>query len=219
MSDRIGKPSLRKLGHGTDDNVGIKGCCTHSSSSSTPTVRFTKEDDKAILDAFERHPNDWEVIASEVSKATGIQRSSRQCAFHYNRALNLKLVTGPWTEEEDKILNDAYNCYGPRYSMIARQPRRASGQGAHKGTTPSTNEQLLQIYSGHGELYKNNNILLESAVVVLSLTNGVVANRVDGDSRKGRQEPAKPIFCGMHVLQVDPTPQTYTSWDSTSQRM
>ncbi|RUO95806.1 hypothetical protein BC936DRAFT_143190 [Jimgerdemannia flammicorona] len=107
MSDRIGKPSLRKLGHGTDDNVGI--------------IRFTKEDDKAILDAFERHPNDWEVIASEVSKATGIQRSSRQC---------VSLQQGVESKAEDKILNDAYNCYGPRYSMIARQPRRASGQGA-----------------------------------------------------------------------------------------
>ncbi|RUP46899.1 hypothetical protein BC936DRAFT_146404 [Jimgerdemannia flammicorona] len=81
---------------------------------------FTHEEDKAILDAFRRHPGVWSVIASEVSKVTGFARGPWQCRTHYEYNLDPRVVKDPWTAQEDKILVDAYNRYGPNSLLISR---------------------------------------------------------------------------------------------------
>ncbi|RUP48888.1 Homeodomain-like protein [Jimgerdemannia flammicorona] len=91
-----------------------------SLTQSNPNDRFTDDEDKVILDTFKRYPNDWKAISLEVKKMTGIKRLPKHCRAHYDLELDPRLVKGPWTAQEDKIIVDAYNRYGPKVAMISQ---------------------------------------------------------------------------------------------------
>ncbi|RUP43865.1 hypothetical protein BC936DRAFT_136617 [Jimgerdemannia flammicorona] len=92
----------------------------YNMTKSSQKGRFTDDESKAILDAFKRYPSDWKAIASEVKEVTGVERSPQQCREHYQRELDPRLMKGPWTAQEDKIIVDAYNHYGPKFSVISQ---------------------------------------------------------------------------------------------------
>ncbi|RUS35209.1 hypothetical protein BC938DRAFT_474200 [Jimgerdemannia flammicorona] len=128
----------------------------------TKKGHFTPEENKAILDAFKQHPNDWGLIASEVSKVTGIIRSPRQCRTHYKWNLDPMLVKDPWTAQEDKILGDAYNRYGTKISAISQLLPSYRGQFQIRGRLRALKKHGIikdckleeESQEGNGEGYK-----------------------------------------------------------------
>ena len=78
--------------------------------------RFTHEEDEKLrqLVAY-RDPPNWNEIAKYMRN-----RTPRQCRERYNNYLRPELVNGPWTKEEDDLLNDLFSKYGPKWSYIAQ---------------------------------------------------------------------------------------------------
>lgn len=79
-------------------------------------IRFTKEEDERLkqLVSLYDSPN-W----ADISKYM-VPRSPRQCRERYNNYLRPNLINGKWTKEEDKLLNDLFQQYGPKWSLISQ---------------------------------------------------------------------------------------------------
>lgn len=79
-------------------------------------VRFTKEEDELLkqLVNTQSQPN-WNEISRYMKN-----RTARQCRERYNNYLRANLVNGPWTKEEDELLIELYEKYGPKWSFISQ---------------------------------------------------------------------------------------------------
>ena len=79
-------------------------------------TRFTKEEDELLkqLVNSQEQPN-WNEVARYMKK-----RTARQCRERYNNYLRPNLVNGPWTKEEDDLLIELYEKYGPKWSLISQ---------------------------------------------------------------------------------------------------
>lgn len=56
----------------------------------------------------------WKDVASKMEN-----RSSKQCRERFKNYLADTAKNGPWSLEEEALLEEKYNKYGPRWSMIA----------------------------------------------------------------------------------------------------
>lgn len=79
-------------------------------------TRFTKEEDELLkqLVNSQEQPN-WNEVARYMKK-----RTARQCRERYNNYLRPNLVNGPWSKEEDELLIQLYEKYGPKWSLISQ---------------------------------------------------------------------------------------------------
>lgn len=79
-------------------------------------TRFTKEEDELLrqLVNSNEQPN-WNEVARHMKN-----RTARQCRERYNNYLRPNLVNGPWTREEDELLLELYEKYGPKWSLISQ---------------------------------------------------------------------------------------------------
>ena len=82
--------------------------------SESKRVKFTKQEDAILLEQVNKlGAKKWNTIAQALPG-----RTSRQCRDRFMNYLNNSLVNGPWTEDEDILLEQKYEEYGPQWSFI-----------------------------------------------------------------------------------------------------
>jgi hypothetical protein len=81
----------------------------------TPKQKFTEQEDLVIMEMANRMPiPDWGLIARQLRG-----RSARQCRERWRMYLRPLINTGPWTPEEDDILEREFAEQGPKWAGIA----------------------------------------------------------------------------------------------------
>lgn len=85
--------------------------------------KFTEDEDQLILSMYvQQGIHDWKKIAKKLYK-----RTARQCRERYNHYLANEPKQDEWTSEEDSILLNQYNIYGPKWTLISKElPGRTS---------------------------------------------------------------------------------------------
>ncbi|KAK4277017.1 hypothetical protein QN277_015087 [Acacia crassicarpa] len=131
-----------------------------------PTRRSTKgqwtpEEDEILRTAVQRFKGkNWKKIAECFKDRTDVQ-----CLHRWQKVLNPELVKGPWSKEEDEIIIDLVNKYGPKkWSTISQHlPGRIGKQCRerwHNHLNPSINkeawtyEEELALVRAH-QIYGN----------------------------------------------------------------
>lgn len=77
--------------------------------------RFTKEEDNLLRElAKDKRNMSWKEIASHLPG-----RTACQCRDRFNQYLFKKVVNDPWTLEEDNIIVEKYQMYGPHWVKIS----------------------------------------------------------------------------------------------------
>ncbi|KAK8881749.1 hypothetical protein M9Y10_044385 [Tritrichomonas musculus] len=77
---------------------------------------FSYEEDEQLKKLVEQFGDkDWKFIARKMPG-----RSTRQCRERYKNYLSPDIKNGPWTKEEDDLLKEKYNEYGPHWSSISK---------------------------------------------------------------------------------------------------
>ncbi|GER33791.1 myb-related protein [Striga asiatica] len=112
-----------------------------------PTRRSTKgqwtpEEDEILRMAVQRFKaKNWKKIAELIKDRTDVQ-----CLHRWQKVLNPELVKGPWSKEEDEIIIELVNKYGPKkWSTIAQHlPGRIGKQCRerwHNHLNPGINKE------------------------------------------------------------------------------
>ncbi|XP_044463925.1 transcription factor MYB3R-1 [Mangifera indica] len=134
--------------------------------TSGPTRRSTKgqwtpEEDEILRKAVQRFKGkNWKKIAECFKERTDVQ-----CLHRWQKVLNPELVKGPWSKEEDEIIIELVNKFGPKkWSTIAQHlPGRIGKQCRerwHNHLNPSINkeawtqEEELALIRAH-QIYGN----------------------------------------------------------------
>lgn len=77
-------------------------------------VKFSKEEDDILQHQVAIFgPRRWNIISHALPG-----RTPRQCRDRFMNYLNENLVNGPWTTEEDDLLQKLYYQYGPQWSLL-----------------------------------------------------------------------------------------------------
>ena len=80
-----------------------------------PKVKFTDAEDERLRELVATYgPLDWHVIADHMEN-----RNARQCRERWRNYLCPEVENGPWTDEEDRLLDEKFAIYGPKWKMIA----------------------------------------------------------------------------------------------------
>ena len=91
--------------------------------NSTRRKRFTEAEDNRLKALVKREGiRNWEEIARRMPG-----RSSRQCRDRYNNYLFKEILHKPWSPEEDKIIVEKYQIYGPHWVKISQFLEARSG--------------------------------------------------------------------------------------------
>ena len=78
--------------------------------------KFSPQEDQELMALVEEYGTDnWIFIAEHMPN-----RNSRQCRERYLNYLNPKRNTSPWTEEEDRLLEEKHAKMGPRWVHMVR---------------------------------------------------------------------------------------------------
>ena len=86
------------------------------SGRSHPRCGFTPEEDCLLIDLVAQFGNDnWNTIASYMEN-----RNARQCKDRYTSYLSPTINNDPYTEEEDRLLMQKYNEFGPKWVKISK---------------------------------------------------------------------------------------------------
>lgn len=81
-----------------------------------PRNKFTEDEDKALLYLVSTFgDNDWSQVALYMPS-----RSPRQCRERYKLYLSPEVNNGPWSKEEDLLLETLYRQHGPKWTIIAK---------------------------------------------------------------------------------------------------
>lgn len=77
---------------------------------------FTPEEDKQLIELVKEFGDrNWRMISKKMEK-----RTTRQCRERYRNYLSPNLTNGPWTAEEDLLLEQKYVELGPKWAAIAQ---------------------------------------------------------------------------------------------------
>ena len=80
-----------------------------------PKVKFTPEEDMKLRKLVEEYgENNWNTISEKMEG-----RNTRQCRERWRYYLSPDINNDPWTAEEDKLLDQKYMIYGPKWKQIA----------------------------------------------------------------------------------------------------
>ena len=80
-----------------------------------PKVKFTPEEDMKLRKLVEEYgENNWYTISEKMEG-----RNTRQCRERWRYYLSPDINNDPWTAEEDKLLDQKYMIYGPKWKQIA----------------------------------------------------------------------------------------------------
>lgn len=83
--------------------------------------KFSPDEDRELLALVEEYgTKNWILVAEHMPN-----RNSRQCRERYLNYLDPNRNTDPWTEDEDRLLEEKYAKYGPRWvHMVKFFPHR-----------------------------------------------------------------------------------------------
>lgn len=95
---------------------------TDGQQTSSLRKRFTEAEDNLLKSLRANEKMTWDEIASYLPGRTG-----RQCKDRFNNYLNQEIVVKNWTNEEDFIIIQKYQQYGPRWTTIAKFLNNRSG--------------------------------------------------------------------------------------------
>ncbi|CAA0810578.1 Myb-related protein 3R-1 [Striga hermonthica] len=104
--------------------------------------QWTPEEDEILRMAVQRFKaKNWKKIAELIKDRTDVQ-----CLHRWQKVLNPELVKGPWSKEEDEIIIELVNKYGPKkWSTIAQHlPGRIGKQCRerwHNHLNPGINKE------------------------------------------------------------------------------
>lgn len=122
-------------------NAGQKKSISHN--------KFHPDDDERLRSLVQEYGNDWRQISQQMGN-----RSARQCRDRWKNYLCPDVNNTPWTEEEDKLLDEKYAEYGRKWSQIAKFfPGRTDTNIKNRFTSHKTkmdkfgNENIVQIPS------------------------------------------------------------------------
>lgn len=77
--------------------------------------RFSKDEDQRLQQLVaELGVNQWALVAKRLGN-----RSSRQCRERWHNYLSEKAKNAPWTADEEQLLEEKVEKYGPRWTLIA----------------------------------------------------------------------------------------------------
>ena len=77
---------------------------------------FTSKEDARLLQMVALHgTTDWRRVAEGIPG-----RTPRQCRERYRSKVDPSLNNSPWTPEEDSVLLQKHDEYGPRWSLISQ---------------------------------------------------------------------------------------------------
>lgn len=77
---------------------------------------FTPKEDKQLIELVKEYGDrNWRVISKKMEN-----RTTRQCRERYRNYLSPNLTNGPWTAEEDLLLEQKYVELGPKWAAISQ---------------------------------------------------------------------------------------------------
>ena len=77
---------------------------------------FTIEEDNKLKRLVSQYDdNEWAKVAMLMEG-----RTQRQCRERYKHYLSPNVNNGKWTEDEDKLLLEKYDIYGPKWAIISK---------------------------------------------------------------------------------------------------
>ena len=95
-------------------NKAVQKQETSGINKANTKTKFTPEEDQKLTMLVSLYGKEnWE----EVSKFMK-GRSSRQCKERWFHYLNTEINNGPWTKQEDDLLEEKHRLFGPKWSRI-----------------------------------------------------------------------------------------------------
>jgi hypothetical protein len=93
-------------------------CETHWDELQNPFVpkrcAWTQEEDDTLVKVVSiQGPGQWAVVASHLRG-----RSGKQCRERWHNQLNPDICKEPWSEEEDRVIQEMQNKYGNRWAQV-----------------------------------------------------------------------------------------------------
>lgn len=127
----------------TSENVNLSKSLA-SQLSTNQRRKFTPEEDEKLTRIIAQHgAKKWDKVASFMPGRTG-----RQCRDRFHNYLKPSLTNGPWTREEDRMLEQKVLEYGQHWNKIVR---------FFKGRSDNNVKNRWHTYiSRHRNLDKNN---------------------------------------------------------------
>ncbi|KAF9647929.1 hypothetical protein BDM02DRAFT_3071131, partial [Thelephora ganbajun] len=96
------------------DNKSCRKRWIHSLDPKLRKGRWTASEDTALLEAVNKHGKRWYEVAKDLPG-----RTDDQCAKRYKEAVDPSIRRGPWTQEEDDRLWEAFQRLGNRWHAIS----------------------------------------------------------------------------------------------------
>ena len=104
----------------------------------TSRKRFTQEEDATLKSLVDKlGVKLWDEIALHMPN-----RTARQCRDRYNNYLFKEITHQPWTPEEDKLILEKYQEYGPHWVKIAKFLNGRSGNNIKNRWHKYLNKQM-----------------------------------------------------------------------------
>lgn len=105
----------------------------------TSRKRFTQEEDATLKSLVDKlGVKLWDEIALHMPN-----RTARQCRDRYNNYLFKEITHQPWTPEEDKLILEKYQEYGPHWVKIAKFLNGRSGNNVKNRWHKYLNKKML----------------------------------------------------------------------------
>ena len=112
----------------------------HAKKGGSLRHKFSKTEDEALLKLVEQHGDcNWAAVASGMKN-----RTPRQCRERYKNYLSPNIKNGPWTPEEEALLEQKYREFGPRWAKIALAFEQRSDVNVKNHWTAMMNKQVRE---------------------------------------------------------------------------
>ncbi|KAK8891111.1 hypothetical protein M9Y10_028316 [Tritrichomonas musculus] len=161
-------------------------------------TRFTKAEDELLkqLVNSQEQPN-WNEIAIHMK-----HRTARQCRERYNNYLRPNLINGPWTPEEDELLIDLYDKYGPKWALISQSFNSRSPVNIKNHHSSLVSQSVVKSRKNH--LIENNHENIKSEEKIANNEFRFTENIDPLNENSLNEDPINANSINADPLTVDP---------------